>query len=139
MTTAQPDILSRFRPRTVAEVIDGAFRLYRRNFRTFFAIIAVVYLPVRLLSFAIDVALGRYTAPDFSSTITGGLAASTVLSQIDSVKTYLETFLTYFGQWALTVAIADTLIDEPATFRVAYGEVRRRFGAVMGLIGLQTL
>jgi hypothetical protein len=140
MVASTPDILTRLRPRTVGEIIDGAFRLYRRNFRTFFLIAAVVYLPVQIISFGIDIWLGRYTPLDFSTTSgSGTLAARSVVSQFDSLKTYLETFLGYFAQWALTVAIADVILDSRVTFGYAYGEVRRRLGAVLGLIGLQTL
>src|SRR5215218_4750133 len=42
-------IISRLRPRTVVEVLDHAFRLYRRHFLTFLAIIAVVHVPLQLL------------------------------------------------------------------------------------------
>jgi hypothetical protein len=64
MSTLQTDIITRLRPRTVGEIIDGAFRLYRRNFRIFLLIVAVVCLPVRLLSYSVDVfLLGRYSLP----------------------------------------------------------------------------
>jgi hypothetical protein len=84
-------------------------------------------------------ALGRYVAPDFSGSVSGSLAARSALNQIDTLKTYFETFLTYFAAWALTVAIGNVILDTPITFGEAYHEVRRRFGAVLGLIGLQTL
>lgn len=140
MSALQTDIISRLRPRTVGEIIDGAFRLYRRNFRVFLLIVAVVYLPVRLLSYGADVfLLGRYTPPDFSASLSGSLAASTVVSQIDTLKTYFETFLSYFGQWALTLAVTAAILDRPISFGEAYREVGRRFWAVVGLIGLQAL
>jgi len=125
----------------VGEIIDRSFRLYRRNFRTFLLITAVVYLPVQLLSYGIDLALGSYNAPDYSAagSVTGTLAARNLINQIDTFKTYIVTFLNYFGAWALTAAIGRVMVDIPATFGEAYGEVRRRFGAVLGLIGLQAL
>ena len=42
-------IIARLRPRTVAEVLDQAFRLYRKYFLTFVAIIAVVHVPLQLV------------------------------------------------------------------------------------------
>lgn len=141
MGSPATDIISRLRPRTVGEIIDRSFRIYRRNFRTFLLITAVVYLPVQLLSYGIDVALGNYTPPDYAGpgSVTGTLAARNLISQVDTFKTYVVTFLNYFGTWALTVAISRVMVDSPATFGEAYGEVRRRFGAVLGLIGLQAL
>ncbi len=41
-------IISRLRPRSVGEILDQAFRLYRRHFLTFIAIIAVVHVPLQL-------------------------------------------------------------------------------------------
>jgi glycerophosphoryl diester phosphodiesterase family protein len=140
MSALQTDIITRLRPRTVGEIIDGAFRLYRRNFRTFLLIVAVVYLPVRLLSYGADVfLLGRYTPPDFSTSLSGSLVASNLVSQIDTLKTYLETFLDYFAQWALTLAVTAAVLDRTISFGEAYSEVRRRFWAVVGLMGLQAL
>jgi hypothetical protein len=140
MSAPQTDIISRLRPRTVGEIIDGAFRLYRRNFRTFLLIVAVVYLPVRLLSFGADLfLLGRYNQPDFSTSLTGSLAASNVVTQVDTLKTYLETFLDYFAQWALTMAVTAVILDRPISFGEAYREVGRRFWSVVGLIGLQSM
>jgi hypothetical protein len=140
MSSSQTDIISHLRPRTVGEIIDGAFRLYRRNFRTFLLIVAVVYLPVMLLSYAVDIfLLGRYAQRDLSGSLSASLAASNITTQIDSLKTYLETFLAYFAQWALTVAVANAILGTPISFGDAYGEVRRRFWTVVGLIGLQSL
>src|SRR3954470_15094205 len=50
-------IISRLRPRDVAGIIDQSFRLYRKHFLTFLAIVAVVYLPVQLLIQALTVFL----------------------------------------------------------------------------------
>src|SRR5690348_13299562 len=43
-------IISRLRPRDVVGIIDQAFRIYRRHFLTFLAIIAVVHIPVQGLT-----------------------------------------------------------------------------------------
>jgi len=94
---------------------------------------------VQLLAFGLDVILGNFSAPDFSGSVSGSLTARSAISQIDTLKTYIVAFLTYFAAWALNVAIASALLNAPITFGEAYQEVRRRFGAVLGLIGLQTL
>ncbi|MEO8288221.1 MAG: glycerophosphoryl diester phosphodiesterase membrane domain-containing protein [Chloroflexota bacterium] len=140
MAASPVGIVSKLRPRTVGEIIDGAFRIYRRNFRTFLLIVAVVYLPVQILSYAVNVFfLGNYTASGFSGSFSGSIAASNVTSQVTTVKTYLEQFLQYFAQWALTVAVAGAVFGYRVSFGEAYAEVKRRFWAVLGLIGLQTL
>ena len=41
-------VIARLRPRSVGEILDQAFRLYRRHFLTFLAITAVVFVPVNL-------------------------------------------------------------------------------------------
>jgi len=50
-------IISRLRPRTVAEILDQAFRLYRKHFLTFVAIIAVVHVPLQLATQVISALL----------------------------------------------------------------------------------
>ena len=49
-------IISRLRPRDVGGIIDQAFRLYRKHFWTFLAIIAVVHVPTQLLVQAANIA-----------------------------------------------------------------------------------
>lgn len=136
-------IISRLRPRSMGEMLDGAFRLYRRHFLTFLLIVAVVYVPVLLLSYLADVWLGIYQPLDLSGSISGNtssqLAARNFASQASTIKNYLETFFTYFGQWALMVAVANAILDKPVTFAGAYRELGRRLGAAFGLVGLQAL
>src|SRR4028118_2219303 len=79
-------IISRLRPRSVPEIIDQAFRLYRRYFLTFLAITAVVFVPanmvVQLLNIAIqgnNVALQRSTLPGSSFDTSENLNESLVL------------------------------------------------------------
>jgi len=40
----------RFEPMSVGQILDGAFKLYQRNFVRFIAIVAVAYVPVGLVS-----------------------------------------------------------------------------------------
>src|SRR5436190_24005676 len=50
-------IISRLRPRDMAGILDQAFRLYRKHFLTFLAIIAVVHVPIQLLIQGITISL----------------------------------------------------------------------------------
>jgi hypothetical protein len=131
-------LITRLRPRTVGELIDGAFRLYRRHFRTFLVIVAVVYLPLQLLDYLADVfLLGTYDAPD------GEFGARRIGSQMStfqaSYRTYLLTYFGYFAAWPLTVAVARILVGDTITVREAYREAGHRMRDLLGLIGLQLL
>src|SRR5262245_57891028 len=48
-------IISRLRPRDVAGIIDQSVKLYRKHFRTFLAITAVVYVPVEIITQTISI------------------------------------------------------------------------------------
>src|SRR6058998_2888513 len=48
-------IISRLRPRDMMGILDQSFRLYRRNFLTFLAIVAIVFVPIELLSQTLNV------------------------------------------------------------------------------------
>src|SRR5918911_3069838 len=50
-------IISRLRPRDMMGILDQAFRLYRRHFLTFLAIIAIVHVPIQLLIQALTISL----------------------------------------------------------------------------------
>src|SRR5689334_21670630 len=60
-------IISKLRPRDVVGIIDQAFRIYRRHFLTFLAIIAVVHIPLQGLTQLITVLLAGNTYSRFSS------------------------------------------------------------------------
>ena len=137
----RPDVLSQFRVRTVAEVIDAAFRAYRRNFLTFLTIMFVILLPVQLLSYAIDIfVLGIYNEPDFTGTATTStFAAGNVASQLSTLKGYLETFFKYLAQWALTSAIVSMVFARQVSLGSAYRSLGRNLGRALGLILLQGL
>ncbi|MGA7730994.1 MAG: hypothetical protein WCD37_06940 [Chloroflexia bacterium] len=140
---AGPDILSQFRVRTVAEVIDAAFRVYRRNFVAFLLIVVVALVPLQLLSYLTDVfVLGIYDTPDFSSittTTTSSIAARNVASQLSTLKSYLETLVEYLAQWALTAAIVSVVFGKAISLGLAYRSLGRNLGRALGLIFLQAL
>src|SRR6058998_3724311 len=48
-------IISRLRPRDMMGILDQSFRLYRRNFLTFLAIVAVVFVPIEILSQGLNI------------------------------------------------------------------------------------
>src|SRR5690349_14823208 len=48
-------IISRLRPRDMMGILDQSFRLYRRNFLTFLAIVAIVFVPIEILSQTLNI------------------------------------------------------------------------------------
>lgn len=70
-------IISRLRQRSIGEIIDRAFHLYRSHFLTFLAIPVVAYVPVHIASQAIDGAIA-VARPDVQGR---GVFGSTLLSR----------------------------------------------------------
>jgi hypothetical protein len=143
-------IISRLRPRDMVGILDQSFRVYRRHFLTFLAIIAVVHVPVNLIVQAINVAF-QGTATDLrdSSSITSRQIESGEFSQTLVTIFVLAGaliiigvaggLLQYLSQGALTSAIADSYLDRPVTFGGAYRQMVAHMGPLLGLIGLQIL
>ncbi len=95
--------IARLRQRGLAEILDQAFRLYRRHFITLLAIMVVSYVPVQILFLVVDTRL----LGDYGS----------------ALIVYLQDFLTYFSLAALAVAVMGYYRGEPVGFRRTYREV----------------
>ncbi|MEA2573650.1 MAG: hypothetical protein QOH93_948, partial [Chloroflexia bacterium] len=132
------------------EILDQAFRLYRRYFFTFLAITAVVFVPVnmavQLMSVALQGssrALQRSTAPGSSLPSSESLNQSIVLLIVLLVVfmglAILAGLLQYLSQGALTSAVADSHLDRPVSFGRAYRTMLKHVGPLIGTIGLQIL
>ncbi len=142
-------IISRLRPRTVAEVIDQAFRLYRRHFLTFLAIIAVVHVPLQLLIQGANIWLLTGYTDILSEPGSGGLSNSQVMNETAGMLvvlyvvvlglSFLYGILQYLSQGALTAAIADAHMDRPISFGRAYGAMFKHIGPLLGFMVLQVL
>jgi len=107
------------RSRGLAEILDHAFRLYRRHFITLLAITAVSYVPVQVLFLVVDTTL----LGDYGSFLT----------------IYLQDFLTYFSLAALAVAVMGYYTGEPVGFSRSYREVLKHIKPLLGLLGMQVL
>jgi len=142
-------IISRLRPRTVGEVLDQAFRLYRRNFLTFIAIIAVVVVPLQLAQQIISALLiGNLTSESLS--LSNGLTTDTSTSNVNGFFAYvgvlyaaifalglLSALFQSLSQGALTAEIANSYLDKPVSFGDGYRQMFSRLGALLGVIFLQ--
>ncbi|MGD0112219.1 MAG: hypothetical protein ABSD48_10160 [Armatimonadota bacterium] len=89
------------RPMGLLEIIDQAFRLYRRNFWLFFGIAAFVYVPLGLVQ---------------------AVPALAALSVIVLLPAY------FVASGALTKAVSDRYMGYPVTVGAAYRFVLKRFG-----------
>jgi len=91
----------RLRPLGLLEIIDQAFRLYRRNFWLFFGVAAFVYVPLGLLQ---------------------AVPALGILSAVLGIPAY------FAASGALTKAVSDRYLGHGATVGSAYQYVLKRFG-----------
>jgi hypothetical protein len=143
-------IISRLRPRSVQEILDQAFRLYRRYFLTFLAITAVVFVPVNMVVQLLNVALQGNNATLQRSTLSNSSFSSSdtlnqelitilVLSVLVIGLSIIGGLLQYLSQGALTSAVADSHLDRPVSFGGAYRAMLKRVGPLLGAIGLQIL
>lgn len=99
------------RPLTVGELLDKAFRIYRKKFATLIGIVAVVLVPESILRLLIILYAG---------------AASTQL------ETSLSSFLQIFMVLALVVYISHTYLEKEISLRDSYSQGLKRFWSVFG-------
>ena len=113
MLTAQPLL----RPLSLGELLDQAFRLYRRYFFIFVAIYAVVEIPLTVL---------EWLSVNFISTAPGlGASLVTLLSLLLSV--FVRTIYTA----AITRTVAESYLGQAIGFRRAYDGISPHWAALI--------
>lgn len=118
---AQTDtLLHDLRPRSLGALIDGAFRLYRRQFLTILAVVAVVSVPLQMFT--------TFTNFDSSS-------GFSVLAQASSIS----GILVYPAWAAVAVMIVGLLSGNAVGFRGAYKAVFQLWKPLLGLMMLLLL
>ncbi len=140
--------VSPLRPLSFGELLDRAIRLYRRNLLNFVGIIAIVQIPLVLLSLLVslgtmgdtvvrlqDPAAVRYDNPLalIDTKYYVGLGASTLLSIVSFV------LLQGVATAALTRSIADHYLGRPISFADAYIKIGKSWGRLVGAILLALL
>src|SRR5437762_8175103 len=110
-TSATPvdPIISRLRPRDMMGILDQSFRLYRRHFWVFVAIIAVVHVPIQLLVQASNIfligSLTRYSnpyspySPGFGSEPSSGQAVNDMFSNLFVGEAAVLLLGLLYGLW----------------------------------------
>jgi hypothetical protein len=144
MTTSNIPVL---RPLSIGELLDRAIRLYRRSFLTFVGIIALVQIPLTLLSLIISLATFSDTALQlqdpsympsdpfemFGSQYWTGMAANAILSIISFV------LLQGVATAALTRSVADHYLGKPIHFADAYTKIGNTWLRLIGALLLAFL
>jgi hypothetical protein len=131
----QGPALLRLRPRDVPGLFDQAVWLYRRNFRVFLGIAALIYLPVTVLislatSWLLDpTELINTLAPrggDEGTQQATVTALSDFFSRISLISTIsiVSSVLLAVAEGALARAIADRYLGRPVTVRGTYRAIR---------------
>jgi hypothetical protein len=142
--------LLRLRPRDVAGLFDQAVWLYRRNFRAFLGIAAVVQLPVNLIlvlatAWLIDPLAAVTDAGRSGDPLDAQQATITAFSDFLSrmsiilVISVVGSLLLILAEGALARAIADRYLGRPVTVRGAYRAIRPQAGWLMLTVFVQSL
>ncbi|MBN2119001.1 MAG: hypothetical protein JW730_20705 [Anaerolineales bacterium] len=137
MTTAQ---VTKLRPLGMGELLDHAFRLYRRNFFTFIGIIAVVQVPLTLLTMLTTLLTASemitntysYTGPAPESVL-DTLGPGFGLGMLGTLFLGIIGFVLLQGlaTAALTRAVAGDYLGERLGFIDAYRKVGNSWGKVI--------
>jgi hypothetical protein len=112
------------RPLSAGDIVDEAIGLYRRNFRLFLSIGAVVLVPAGVIQLVLallagDAALGIFTISSLSWW---------VLSVLVSFVSYVAVIST------MALAASERWMDRPITVGEAFRRVSERLGSLVGLV-----
>jgi hypothetical protein len=122
------------RPRSIGELLDLTFSLYRRQFRTFVAIAAVLSVPLLLDNLVNVLTAGASLAWDVRNDyLSSALACLTAI---------LSLGIGVCWPWmdgALTLCAVEQMLGRTQTWRQAYAATRRRWGSLWGAIFLRSI
>ncbi len=127
-------LTTQLRPRTLGELLDRAFRLYRRHFFTFIAIIAVVQIPASVIATLLVLvpsalqsnALNTNADPEELLLNSGLTLAGSLFSTVISL-----ILVQGIGTAAMTRAITDDYLGQPTSFTSAYGRIGGKWGKLV--------
>jgi Membrane domain of glycerophosphoryl diester phosphodiesterase len=154
MIPAEPratGVRPRLRPRDRGAILDAGFRLYRKQFLTLLAIVAVLYVPVELLVQALSLKLlGRPTGTlqTLSGLLTrtpsgapAGAGAAGLLAYYVAriLLPVLREILMYPGQGAVAIAVENEYLGRATDLAGTYKRIAGRITPLLGLMGLQLL
>jgi hypothetical protein len=135
----QPGAAALPRPMGIGEILSTAFQLYRRHWRTLFAIAAVVVVPLTLLQYLLGDWIrsrGEVTSYQQISTATWAVGAAGLVAGLAGILMYLV--LTGAITRAVAAEVAGQVPSVEESFRFGF----HRLGAVLlvsVLVGLATI
>jgi hypothetical protein len=135
----QPDQAALPRPLGIGEILSTAFQLYRRHWRTLFAIAAVVVVPLTLLQYLFGYLVrtqGETTRNGVVETATWAVGIAGLLAALAGILMYLVL------TGAITRAVAAEVAGEDPSLEQSYRFGFHRLGSVLlvsVLVGLATL
>ena len=118
------------RPLSIAEIIDAAFRIYRRNFGRLVAVAAVVYVPLAIVeAILMAVIVGSAShMPAGGQMPTGLVAGAGIGAALVGILAMIGYMLAYA---AMTVAISRTYLGQDITPGEAYQIVMPSLGSLI--------
>ena len=125
------------RPLSLGEILDRTFSLYRNHFALFIGITAIPQLLVLALHLAqlfIFGYVGTTSVDPARTALSGGMAATAVLSGLLAAIVYIAAYL--FAQGGTVYAVSDLYLGRPATIGQSLGRMR---GEAMNLFGVTLL
>lgn len=138
MTTPKP--LPKLRPLTLGELLDRAIRLYRRNFFKFIGIIAIVQIPIAIISLII----GLFTFGDIAQLAADPSALENVENPLELLGPnffsgmgasviigLISVFLLAIAMAAVTRLVADAYLGEKTGTLEAYFRIEDRVPALL--------
>ncbi|NJL95624.1 MAG: hypothetical protein HC915_18790 [Anaerolineae bacterium] len=137
--------MERLRPQRVIEVLDHTFRVYRANFLTFVALVAVISVPLNLISYLVQSAESRSevfitTTDTFGNTTTefndSAFTGSIVVLLVSVVAGFLQIVVV---NAVITQIASENLLGRQRSVIEALGDVAGRLlplGLALVLLGI---
>lgn len=131
-----PDRMT-IQPMALADIIDGAMRLYRHNFAPFLGIVAIAWVPALAVQVAGIYLLYGPLTDDTATMEPEALIPAMTVFALAGVAVYL--IAVPLAQGALMWAVSNRYLDRPAGIAAAYRIVIDRLGSMIAVIFLSAL
>ncbi len=120
-----------FRPRNIGEILDASVRLYRKNFWNFLGIVAVIQVPILVITilFTASVFQNLFAVMDDPLSAQPLPLWQSVLSNVNGV---VSSMAAPFSTAALSVAVVTAMFGRKLTFREAYSMAFKRWQSIIG-------
>lgn len=113
----------RLGPRSVTDILDGTFSLYRQNFALFAGIVAVLAIPQTLLNMIITAITSRPTVTGSSTTFRQFTDAAGPVVAASGLEGIIGLFIGLLILGALSLAISRRFLGQPISVLDAYSQV----------------